>query len=426
METTYKISKFTPTQNSLPINILPPVQDVWQNLDKAYQLLAAMEGKLFLTPQKTRESVVNIMAIVLPPIYFNDICFNSCRERYGHEIKFEIHHQPFIAMVAKNNWIAIELNRISIKGFVQPATGTLKSNPALNPDDLCKAGLHFVRGGDRCVNCKAPVIHFAEPNTELHPADAAILSQSSPSKESVAESATQEPAEIDSDVIFRKAAKFIKNRSKGKNKRHLTYAAEMTQFAMEISEWLVGEALKEYEHQSYKLKKMQAECADAQAKAIELSIKAEKLQDEAIKTIEDYGRATKSFIEREKNLIQMTGLTINEFASINLQRCDAIPPEGFGGHADWRPSQWTNAVAGEAGEGCNWAKKFDRDFPSGEGKEFDDGRFEVYLQNIAYEMADTIIYALIAIKKLGHDPETLLVTKFNEVSDRIGSSIKIT
>lgn len=116
-------------------------------------------------------------------------------------------------------------------------------------------------------------------------------------------------------------------------------------------------------------------------------------------------------------------LTISDFAKINLKRCDAPKPQGFGGHKDWEPDNWTNAVCGEAGEAANKAKKFaQRTEDCRTVKEYiqfcETVEGQDMLRGIAVELADTIIYSLIAIQKFGFDPAEILIKTFNDVSLR--------
>ncbi len=101
-----------------------------------------------------------------------------------------------------------------------------------------------------------------------------------------------------------------------------------------------------------------------------------------------------------------------ELKRLNLRRCE----EGFGTKVkDWLPSQWSNAIAGETGELCNLVKKYERgDF----GK-------EIFRKELAKEAADIVIYLDLLCQRESIDLSTAIVEKFNEVSDRVGSDIKI-
>jgi NTP pyrophosphatase (non-canonical NTP hydrolase) len=83
--------------------------------------------------------------------------------------------------------------------------------------------------------------------------------------------------------------------------------------------------------------------------------------------------------------------------------------------SDWSPAQWLQAVVGELGEYANVRKKFERgDLTATEFKEL-----------AGKELADVMIYFDILAFQLGIDLGTAVVSKFNEVSDRVGVDIKI-
>lgn len=79
---------------------------------------------------------------------------------------------------------------------------------------------------------------------------------------------------------------------------------------------------------------------------------------------------------------------------------------------EWKPSGWSNALAGEVGETCNLIKKLER----GEVIDKDD---------IAKEIADVIIYADILAAQFGIDLGQAVRDKFNEVSRRVESSVEL-
>jgi len=80
---------------------------------------------------------------------------------------------------------------------------------------------------------------------------------------------------------------------------------------------------------------------------------------------------------------------------------------------DWSLQDWTNALAGETGELCNFTKKMKRD-------KID------YTPECGAELADIVIYATIIAAHMGLDLETEVRRKFNSVSDKRGvEDIKI-
>lgn len=82
-------------------------------------------------------------------------------------------------------------------------------------------------------------------------------------------------------------------------------------------------------------------------------------------------------------------------------------------HHDTSEVWWTNAIAGEAGEACNLAKKISRgDFKGAELKEA--------RKALAIELADVITYCDLLLAQLGHETDEILLEKFNIVSKRVG------
>jgi len=79
---------------------------------------------------------------------------------------------------------------------------------------------------------------------------------------------------------------------------------------------------------------------------------------------------------------------------------------------EWSIADWSNALAGEVGELCNVVKKIRR------GDEID-------VKDAGKELADIVIYADLLASRLGLDLGDCVRDKFNEVSDRVHSSIKI-
>lgn len=79
---------------------------------------------------------------------------------------------------------------------------------------------------------------------------------------------------------------------------------------------------------------------------------------------------------------------------------------------DWTLADWSNAIAGETGEMCNLIKKIRR------GDDIDPA-------DVGKELADIVIYADILASLLGLNLSDCVVQKFNEVSERVGSEVKL-
>lgn len=83
--------------------------------------------------------------------------------------------------------------------------------------------------------------------------------------------------------------------------------------------------------------------------------------------------------------------------------------------SDWSLSDWMNAVSGEVGEAANIIKKIRRGDMS-----LDEARVE-----LAKEFADIACYLDLVAKQAGVDLGAAVISKFNEVSKRIGVSVTI-
>lgn len=114
-------------------------------------------------------------------------------------------------------------------------------------------------------------------------------------------------------------------------------------------------------------------------------------------------------------------MELRTFSAVNLARC--ISGDGFRHSLDaWSIAEWTNAVAGEVGEACNYAKKLlrHRDGLAGNVKT-DDMEITFLRKQIACELADVIVYADLAIAALGLNTADVLAEVFNKKSVAIGA-----
>lgn len=115
------------------------------------------------------------------------------------------------------------------------------------------------------------------------------------------------------------------------------------------------------------------------------------------------------------------GLTFNTLRQGNIHRLPEFknakgePAHSKADGSDWSISQWLQAVVGEVGEFANLQKKVERgDLSPEEAKE-----------KLAKELADVVIYLDILAFRLGINLGQAVMDKFNEVSIRVGSSIRI-
>lgn len=83
--------------------------------------------------------------------------------------------------------------------------------------------------------------------------------------------------------------------------------------------------------------------------------------------------------------------------------------------SDWALSTWSNAVLGELGEAANLIKKIERG----------DITLEDARPALAKEFADVLTYLDILSMRAGVDLGRATIEKFNEVSVRVGSTIRL-
>lgn len=83
--------------------------------------------------------------------------------------------------------------------------------------------------------------------------------------------------------------------------------------------------------------------------------------------------------------------------------------------SDWALSAWCNAVTGELGETANLIKKVERGDLT-----LDDAR-----SDLAKELADVQTYLDILAFRCGVDLGGATVSKFNEVSERVGCDVRL-
>jgi NTP pyrophosphatase (non-canonical NTP hydrolase) len=97
--------------------------------------------------------------------------------------------------------------------------------------------------------------------------------------------------------------------------------------------------------------------------------------------------------------------------------------------ADWSPDRWMNAVTGEVGECAGELKKAARGDYGPTAKCAMNGYPEwmpdEVRQKIAKEMADVVVYLDILAVQFGIDLGNAVMSKFNEVSNRVSSTVSI-
>lgn len=109
-------------------------------------------------------------------------------------------------------------------------------------------------------------------------------------------------------------------------------------------------------------------------------------------------------------------LTLRE---ANINRCE----RGFGHTLEsWSVAEWGNATAGELGEACNIAKKLLRFRDNIKGND-QNKTIENYKNELAREMADTLIYLDLWAASQGINLSEAVKNAFNNKSKEIGSNI---
>lgn len=115
------------------------------------------------------------------------------------------------------------------------------------------------------------------------------------------------------------------------------------------------------------------------------------------------------------------GLTFAELRAINGDRCRRWH---YGGEP-WISVDWSNAVAGEAGELCNKVKKLRRLETAVDQHGVDESSSSALLEQIAEEIADVVLYCDLTADFFGLSLEEIVKAKFNKVSDKRGYPHKL-
>lgn len=118
-------------------------------------------------------------------------------------------------------------------------------------------------------------------------------------------------------------------------------------------------------------------------------------------------------------------MNFNDLSTINKKRCENI--NGFNHPLDsWRPSQWSNGMAGECGEACNITKKMDRIIDNIQRTSKPNDRSMSNLkEKLMLELGDMIIYADLLAQRCDFKLEDCVKLAFNSKSDEIGFNEKL-
>lgn len=108
-------------------------------------------------------------------------------------------------------------------------------------------------------------------------------------------------------------------------------------------------------------------------------------------------------------------LTFKQLTEANLSRVSK-----WHSLESWSPLEWAGAMAGEAGEACNAAKKLKRiqtGMPNITDRESTE---EEARQKVLKEVADTVIYGALLCSRVGGDLESAVREVFNQKSEEYG------
>ena len=115
------------------------------------------------------------------------------------------------------------------------------------------------------------------------------------------------------------------------------------------------------------------------------------------------------------------GLRFNALREANIARLPTFknskgePAHSEPDGSDWCLAQWCNAVTGELGEAANIIKKIERG----------DMTLEEARPKLAKEFADVVTYLDILSMRAGVNLGEATVNKFNEISVRVGSPVRL-
>lgn len=93
--------------------------------------------------------------------------------------------------------------------------------------------------------------------------------------------------------------------------------------------------------------------------------------------------------------------------------------------ADWSALEWAGAMAGEAGEAANLAKKLRRGDFTLDDQITVKGETKTAREFLGDEIADVMLYAHALARRCGIDVAEAIKSKFNATSDAIGSKVKL-
>lgn len=126
--------------------------------------------------------------------------------------------------------------------------------------------------------------------------------------------------------------------------------------------------------------------------------------------------ATAFFVERAAIALAEPGAT-PDIGLAHIQRVSVQRSEGWhrGGLTEWSALEWAGAMAGEAGEAANVAKKIRR-IELDVKRRDTEGDLEELRRKLGEECADTLLYLVLLAARCGIDLAAATVAKFNATS----------
>lgn len=132
-------------------------------------------------------------------------------------------------------------------------------------------------------------------------------------------------------------------------------------------------------------------------------------------------RAEQAEVKLEAAEKERDELSLTAISSASVSRAKRWHP---GGLTDWSALEWAGAMAGEAGEACNAAKKLKRIEDGIANINTEEGRslveHDAACMQIAKEVADTILYGVLLCASVGVPIVPVLVDVFNRKSEEYG------
>ena len=117
----------------------------------------------------------------------------------------------------------------------------------------------------------------------------------------------------------------------------------------------------------------------------------------------------------------MGGFTLADLRKASIYRCEHDWKHKLN---SWSVAEWGNAAAGECGEACNVAKKMLR-WDLGIRTELAGKSRDAYKDDLAQEIADTLLYLDLWAASEGIDLQEAVRKTFNNKSIEIGSCVRL-